>query len=1108
MTPVLDMTRRLKAAKAVHGFDIGFLKGTLLEHNDLRKILESFKPEAIVHLAEQPSAPYSMIDREHAVYTQQNNVLGTLNLLFEMKELAPDTHLIKLGCYDEQTQVLTKRGWIHFYELSYEDEVCCLDAKTERIGYHHPTNIVAYPYKGPMMRIATQNMDFLITPNHRVVYRWDGGAIHLGEACKVFGRNFSIPKSGSWDEPDVEAFELPQAEVPTYFGHHKVEVAQAFRMDDWLRFFGWYIAEGCVRRRSGEPTAAYLCQEEGSPKADVLQRAMSGLGYNVAVSRLTDKLRPRTMLNFEISNNHLASYLQQFGVSASKYIPTILKNLSRRQLRILFDSLMLGDGSVHKRTGSMYYHSKSTRLLDDVQEIAIKLGYGATVYTNRSKGYTQKYLCISMHPNAAVTRQSQTWEDYNGVVYCCTVPTGIIMVRRNGRAAFSGNTMGEYGTPNVPIPEGFFEIEYRGKKDTLPFPRQAGSWYHQSKVHDSNNIAFACKVWGLRSTDIMQGVVYGTRTPEMTEESLLTRFDFDECLTGETPVIANPDVRPIVDVLVGEKVLTHNGSFQPVLRKIIRPYDGDILAFTFVGSQKVRATPNHPFFVVERLGYKKKYSRPKWMTSEEIEKWFSERKTLKPRDMEAYSKAKELREVRGWGSHKIASELGVKCTTIESWIDHGHRPRASDTGRDLLYFVHPILHDVEDVKSIDCQRFNIWIPSKHKPHRFVGNPIPSSLDLTNDVMRLFGIYVAVGSVGIAYQFILSLDESKDAERIEDCRRILKSSFGVKSTWNGKDLRADSVALCRLVNYLFGTGAETKRIPAWFLKLPIETQTAFTEAIFEGDGHNGNDLEITNRHVLESIRLMLGRRGLFSVIHSHTKRTSLPNGSPASNSTYKLVWSDPKRPHSRVKLKDGNFLLPIHKVVRSEFKGEVYNLHVARDNSYTAGGVSVHNCFGTAINRFCAQAAIGYPLSPYGTGHMKRAFIALVDSMQCLTLAVENPPELSEYRVFNQFDEVYGIQDLASSVAQVAKEKFGLDTKILGVEDPRIEMQEHSYSVDHEHLNDLGFKPTRTLREELELMIGDCLKYRERVEQKKEHIAPTITWKQGKKSAPGRNRGGG
>jgi UDP-sulfoquinovose synthase len=90
-------------------------------------------------------------------------------------------------------------------------------------------------------------------------------------------------------------------------------------------------------------------------------------------------------------------------------------------------------------------------------------------------------------------------------------------------------TMGEYGTPNLDIPEGFFEVEYRGRRDRLPFPRQAGSWYHWSKVHDSNNVMFACRIWGLRSTDVMQGVVYGTRVEEMEEDPrFVTRLDFDQ----------------------------------------------------------------------------------------------------------------------------------------------------------------------------------------------------------------------------------------------------------------------------------------------------------------------------------------------------------------------------------------------------------------------------------------------------------------------------------------------------------------------------------------------------------------------------------------------------
>ena len=90
-------------------------------------------------------------------------------------------------------------------------------------------------------------------------------------------------------------------------------------------------------------------------------------------------------------------------------------------------------------------------------------------------------------------------------------------------------TMGEYGTPNIDIEEGYIEVEHNGRKDVLPFPKQPGSFYHLSKVHDSHNIAFACKIWGIRATDLNQGVVYGTVTDEvMMDEALVNRFDYDE----------------------------------------------------------------------------------------------------------------------------------------------------------------------------------------------------------------------------------------------------------------------------------------------------------------------------------------------------------------------------------------------------------------------------------------------------------------------------------------------------------------------------------------------------------------------------------------------------
>jgi UDP-sulfoquinovose synthase len=89
-------------------------------------------------------------------------------------------------------------------------------------------------------------------------------------------------------------------------------------------------------------------------------------------------------------------------------------------------------------------------------------------------------------------------------------------------------TMGEYGTPNIDIEEGYITIEHNGRKDTLPYPKQPGSMYHLSKVHDSHNIHFACRIWGLRATDLNQGVVYGVLTDETgMDELLINRLDYD-----------------------------------------------------------------------------------------------------------------------------------------------------------------------------------------------------------------------------------------------------------------------------------------------------------------------------------------------------------------------------------------------------------------------------------------------------------------------------------------------------------------------------------------------------------------------------------------------------
>jgi len=149
-------------------------------------------------------------------------------------------------------------------------------------------------------------------------------------------------------------------------------------------------------------------------------------------------------------------------------------------------------------------------------------------------------------------------------------------------------------------------------------------------------------------------------------------------------------------------------------------------------------------------------------------------------------------------------------------------------------------------------------------------------------------------------------------------------------------------------------------------------------------------------------------------------------------------------------------------------------------------------FGTAINRYCCQAVIGHPLTPFGKGHQRRGFLPLRDSMQCLTLALENPPSAGEYRVFNQFEEVYDLTELARKVQKVGAE-WGLEVEVRPLENPRLEAEEHYYHPDHQHLLDLGYQPTHDLEAELRIMLRDLLKYRERIEAKRDVLIPDIRW---------------
>ena len=130
-------------------------------------------------------------------------------------------------------------------------------------------------------------------------------------------------------------------------------------------------------------------------------------------------------------------------------------------------------------------------------------------------------------PYSMVDRKHAVYTQVNNVVGNLNVLYAIAEINPDIHLVKLG-TMGEYGTPNIDIEEGWLDVEHKGRRDRVLFPKRPGSFYHLSKVHDSHNIEFACRIWGIRATDLNQGVVYGQQTPETAlDDRLATRFDYD-----------------------------------------------------------------------------------------------------------------------------------------------------------------------------------------------------------------------------------------------------------------------------------------------------------------------------------------------------------------------------------------------------------------------------------------------------------------------------------------------------------------------------------------------------------------------------------------------------
>ncbi|MBO9999077.1 MAG: GDP-mannose 4,6-dehydratase [Cyanobacteria bacterium SID2] len=412
--------------------------------------------DRIYHLA-CPASPVHY--QYNPVKTVKTSVLGTLNMLGLAKRVKarfllastsevygdPTVHpqsedyrgnVNPIGiraCYDDRTEILTRDGWIPFPELDPQTPVATLTPEGQ-IEYHIPDEYIVQPYVGELLRFANAQFDLCVTPNHRLYLRSQTGNLEFLQADEVrSAKSWRVPTGAEFNGVEREWFELG-----TPAPHAKMQLDR-IRMDDWLEFLGYYISEGCthVRRRvravggSDDDVADdnVLIAQVNPERRAKMTNCLSKLGFEFFQS--DDQ-------SFQICNKQLAEILLPLGKSGDKYIPREYLNLSQRQSRILFDALIMGDGV--EPGGHYTYYTQSQQLADDVQELALRCGYAASVV---SHAVGRDLYCVNVRPAIEAALAEPERVRYGGNVYCVNVKNHVICVRRNGRAAFCGNCYDE-----------------------------------------------------------------------------------------------------------------------------------------------------------------------------------------------------------------------------------------------------------------------------------------------------------------------------------------------------------------------------------------------------------------------------------------------------------------------------------------------------------------------------------------------------------------------------------------------------------------------------------------------------------------------------------------
>jgi len=361
---------------------------------------------------------------------------------------------VNRSCYSEDTQTLTENGWKYYWEIGNDERVATLNPDNGNIEFHIPNSFHLYPYKGEMVHFSSNNVNVLVTPDHDMWVRQQASSrttkpwekVHA-ERLEGINKMSFVGRYG-WEGKEEQEFILPDAIKWDGLPRETIQAERVVPMDRWLEFLGYVISEGCIfnPKEGTSSVGKYKVTISQKDKGSVqkINECLNSIPFN-----FKSYISGDGVTRWQVSDKALWKWLyNNIGCKAkTKRLPDMVKGLSTRQLGILLDALVLGDGSVDNRPGrtSFTYYTSSDRLADDVQELSLKIGHRAIISplsTPKKDNHNQMYrVLISRGKDFNLSgKDNITRVDYDGFVYCFNVPNHLFITRRDGRVGAHGNT--------------------------------------------------------------------------------------------------------------------------------------------------------------------------------------------------------------------------------------------------------------------------------------------------------------------------------------------------------------------------------------------------------------------------------------------------------------------------------------------------------------------------------------------------------------------------------------------------------------------------------------------------------------------------------------------